>query len=214
MLNIKQLKVAEDTLKKKLTERKKEFAATINTFYYFRRESFLPKPPGDLRKKGETQFLQLFDKPTQKALIQIALNNSRNAQTLVHATTEDLHEREKLIYRHEIEWNRKFTLSFACFVLFFIGAPLGAIIRKGGLGLPVVFSMIFFVAFHVMSITGEKFAREGVMSAAQGMWLASMVLLPIGVFLTYKATTDSALFEGDAYIRWLKKLFARKPILG
>jgi lipopolysaccharide export system permease protein len=211
MLNVKQLSVARDTLKKKLNERKKEFANTMNTFFYFKRDSLSSKMHASSRFTGNSEFIHLFDKITRQAIIQMALNNTRNSQTLIRSTAEDLHEREKLIFRHEIEWNRKFTLSFACFVLFFIGAPLGAIIRKGGLGLPVVFSTIFFVSFHVMSITGEKFAREGILNAATGMWMASIILLPVGVFLTYKATTDSALFEGDAYRRWFKKRMEKWP---
>jgi lipopolysaccharide export system permease protein len=211
MLNIHQLAIAEDTLKKKLAERKKEFTQNINSYFYIRKDTALPHLKEHLILDHQTNFLNLFTKEMRRIIIQSALNNSRNAKTLIHASNDDLHEREKLIYRHEIEWNRKFTLSFACLVLFFIGAPLGAIIRKGGLGLPVVFSTLFFVIFHVMSITGEKFAREGVLTTATGMWLASMVLLPIGVFLTYKATTDSDLFEGDAYLRFFKRIFTKKP---
>jgi lipopolysaccharide export system permease protein len=87
-----------------------------------------------------------------------------------------------------------------------IGAPLGAIIRKGGFGLPVVVSVLFFVLFHVISITGEKFVREGVMEAWQGMWMASAFLLPIAVLLTVKASTDSAVLDMDSYIARLAKL--------
>jgi lipopolysaccharide export system permease protein len=118
--------------------------------------------------------------------------------------------RKKTIARHEIEWHRKFTLSFACFILFFIGAPLGAIIKKGGLGMPVVVSVLFFIIFHIISITGEKFAREGVLPAYKGMWLASLILLPLGAILTYKATSDSALFDNTMYIKFFKKMIGRK----
>ena len=109
-----------------------------------------------------------------------------------------------------VEWHRKFTLSIACLVLFFIGAPLGAIIRKGGLGMPVVVSVIFFITFHILSITGEKLAKEGSLQAYQGMWMATLILLPVGVFLTYKATADSALFDVDAYILPIKNFFMKK----
>jgi len=90
---------------------------------------------------------------------------------------------------------------------------LGAIIRKGGFGLPVVISVIFFIVFHVLSITGEKFAREGVMAAHQGMWIAPLVLLPIGILLTIKASTDSSLFDADTYIKRFERLFGfiKKP---
>jgi len=107
-----------------------------------------------------------------------------------------------------MEIHRKFTLSFACFIFFFIGAPLGAIIRKGGLGLPTVISVIFFVIYYIVDTTGVKFAKEGVWLVYQGMWLSSAVLLPIGMFLTYKATTDSSIMNADAYIIFFQKLRA------
>ena len=108
--------------------------------------------------------------------------------------------------RYLIEFHKKFTLSFACLVLFFIGAPLGAIIRKGGLGMPMVVSVLFFLIFHVISIVGEKSSKEGVMEPWLGAWLATLVLLPVGVFLTYKATRDSNLFNSDIYFTFLKKI--------
>ena len=108
--------------------------------------------------------------------------------------------------------HRKFTLSFACLIFFFIGAPLGAIVRKGGLGLPVVISVAFFIIYYIIDTTGQKMAREGVWEVWQGMWLSSAVLLPIGIFLTYKAATDSALFNADAYKLFLAKV--KKRIVG
>jgi lipopolysaccharide export system permease protein len=106
----------------------------------------------------------------------------------------------------DIEWHRKFTLSIACLIFFFIGAPLGAIIRKGGLGMPTVVSIFFFTAYWVVYISGEKLARDGVLAPAMGLWLSNFVLLPMGIFLTYKATTDSALFNADRYIEFIKKI--------
>lgn len=108
------------------------------------------------------------------------------------------------VHRHEIEWHRKFTLSFACFIFFFIGAPLGAIVRKGGLGAPVVISVVMFIIYYMIDNTGYKMAREGLWTAFEGMWLSSAVLLPIGIFLTYKAATDSVLFNPEAWQKWLK----------
>jgi lipopolysaccharide export system permease protein len=101
--------------------------------------------------------------------------------------------------RYEIEWHRKFTLSLACLALFLIGAPLGAIIRKGGLGMPLVVSVLLFVAYHVISFTGEKAARSGVTASWEGMWTSTLIFLPIGLFLSYKATTDSSLLEAEKY---------------
>jgi lipopolysaccharide export system permease protein len=111
--------------------------------------------------------------------------------------------------RHKMEMHRKFTLPFACLIFFFIGAPLGAIIRKGGLGMPVVISVLFFVAYYIIDTMGAKLAREGVWMVYQGMWLSSAVLLPLGVFLTYKSATDSAIMNSDAYVIFFQKFLAR-----
>ncbi len=111
--------------------------------------------------------------------------------------------------RAEIERHRKFTLSFACLIFFFIGAPLGAIIRKGGLGMPVVVSCFFFVVYWVIDISGVKLARDGAVSPFIGTWISTFVLLPMGVFLTYKSTTDSALFNIDKY-KNLLEFFKKK----
>jgi lipopolysaccharide export system permease protein len=99
------------------------------------------------------------------------------------------------------------TLSFACIILFLIGAPLGAIIRKGGLGMPIVISVVFFLIFHILSISGEKMSKEGAIPVVQGMWMASAILLPIGLFFTYKATADSNLLKLDSYGNFFKKWF-------
>lgn len=115
--------------------------------------------------------------------------------------------------KHSIELHRKFTLSFACLIFFFIGAPLGAIIRKGGLGMPTVISVLMFIAYYIIDTFGVKMAKEEVWAVWQGMWLSSAVLLPIGVFLTYKAATDSELFNAETYQkRWnkIKSLLSRK----
>jgi lipopolysaccharide export system permease protein len=96
------------------------------------------------------------------------------------------------------------VLSLACLVLFLIGAPLGAIIRKGGLGTPLVFAIIFFMLFYFSSTTGEKFAKENSLTPFTGMWLATFFLLPIGIFLTYKALQDSHLFNKEFYYRLVR----------
>jgi lipopolysaccharide export system permease protein len=113
----------------------------------------------------------------------------------------DYKDRQKDLRMHRIEWHRKISLSLACLVLFMIGAPLGAIIRKGGLGSPLIFSIVFFMIFYFMGTRGEKLAKEGVWQPFYGMWLSTFVLVPMGVFLTYKALRDSQLFSKEFYLR-------------
>ena len=107
---------------------------------------------------------------------------------------------------HAIEWHRKFTLSFACIVLFLIGAPLGSIIRKGGLGTPLIFAIVFFVVFYLLNNFGEKLAKSGEWTVYNGMWFSSAFLIPVGLFLTYKAMRDSQLFNQEFYYRLLQPI--------
>ncbi len=107
---------------------------------------------------------------------------------------------------HSIEWHRKFTLSIACIVLFLIGAPLGSIIRKGGLGTPMVLAIVFFVLFFLLNNFGEKFAKSGEWTVYKGMWMSTAILIPIGLFLTYKAMRDSQLFNSEFYYRLLQPI--------
>ena len=110
------------------------------------------------------------------------------------------------IRKHEADWHKKITLSLSCLIFFFIGAPLGAIIRKGGLGVPVVISVTIFIFYYIINVSGEKMAKSGEWVPWFGEWLSSMVLCPIGIFLTYKANKDSAVFNIEAYINVIRKI--------
>ena len=114
------------------------------------------------------------------------------------------------VRRHLTEWHKKFTLSFACLIFFFIGAPLGAIIRKGGLGVPVIISVLLFIFYYIIDNMGYKMARDGVWAAWEGMWLSSAVLTPLGMFLTYKAVNDSVILNADTYLNGLKKRVGKR----
>jgi len=159
--------------------------------------------------KSKTQVLENFNTSQKIRIFESAMSNLRSNKSTVDYSVQNFSQDQERINRHYIEWHRKFTLSFACMILLLIGAPLGAIVRKGGLGMPVIFSLIFFILYHMISITGEKLAREGVLSPFEGMWLSSGILLPVGLFLSYKATTDSALFDREVYIRFFKRFFFR-----
>ncbi len=135
-----------------------------------------------------------------------AINQLTSVRGGVGMLANDYNEKHKNLRLHEIEWHRKFTLSVACLVLFLIGAPLGSIIRKGGLGTPLVFAIIFFVIFHLFNTFGEKFVKSEEISPLGGMWLSTFILIPIGCFLTYKAMRDSQLFNQESYYRAFRKL--------
>lgn len=117
---------------------------------------------------------------------------------------------KKTIRRHEIEMIKKYTLSVACLIFFFIGAPLGAIIRKGGLGTPLVISVLLFLVYYIIDNTGYKMARDGHWEVWFGIWLSTFVLAPLGIYVTYKAMNDSAVFDPDRIKGWFNKILGRK----
>ena len=133
----------------------------------------------------------------------IAVNSSRNVMQITGAEFDNITVNKRSLL---VEWHRKFSLSAACLVLLFIGAPLGSIIRRGGLGLPILVALTFFTIFHLLSTFGEKLVRQQSLTPMTGMWLPVIVLLPVGIFLTYKATRDSQLFNKEAYYIFIKKV--------
>ena len=138
-----------------------------------------------------------------------AKNAVQMRQQEINSNELFLYESSNQLMRHSTEFHRRFTLPFACFIFFFIGAPLGAIIRKGGLGMPVVASVLMFIIYYMIETTGYKMAREGLWEPFAGMWLSSSVLLPVGIFLTYKAAVDAQLFRSEHYMLIWNKLQAR-----
>lgn len=147
----------------------------------------------------------------QKTVCEFSLRHARELKQTIEDQSRFIQKEDSIGIRHEMEQHRKLILPFACIVFFFIGAPLGAIIRKGGLGMPAVVSILFFIFYYMVNTFGEKLAREGVWEVYQGMWLSSFVLFIIGIFLTYKSTTDSALLNSDAYYIFFEKLLKKKP---
>lgn len=202
MLTLDQLIFFEDSLSRELNARKESYIID----YYKHLPYFSLSDPEKLGGLTDEQIIKIniMEAGTPSVVQQVidrAMSLARNNKDHSYFSHDEFRQRGRTLARYQIEFHRKFTLSFACVVLFLIGAPLGAIIRKGGFGLPVVISVLFFVVFHVLSITGEKFAREGVLAAHQGMWIAPLILLPVGVLLTIKASTDSSLFDIDSYLK-------------
>jgi lipopolysaccharide export system permease protein len=188
MLNFRQLTYAIDSLNKKFDERKIGMVKDAKGYFSMLRDSVLIKKiPADVKEEDPAI---IKDNVPVNAVMETALSTARNLKTYFTNNADELESKQNNITRFSIEWHRKFTLSIACFILFLIGAPLGAIIRKGGLGMPIV----------------------GVIFPKEGMWIAPLVLLPIGIFLTYKATKDSALFDMDAYLNFFRKLKRKKTV--
>ena len=206
MLSVRQLNHAIDSLKHLDTFYAKKSNKEIAPYLRFARyiDTGWTKPikhplPSAAKNKLVPDSLKL-------SIEESANNQLSTIKGTVDMMARDYNEKYQSLQLHEIEWHRKFTLSVACLVLFLIGAPLGSIIRKGGLGTPLVFAIIFFVIFHLFNTFGEKFVKSGQTSAIVGMWLSTFILIPIGAFLIFKAMRDSQLFNQEFYYRTFKRV--------
>ncbi|RLD36687.1 MAG: permease [Bacteroidetes bacterium] len=211
MMDLSQLQRSKDSLNKLLEQRKSDYGKNlVGKYKYFNTldsTKFANRMIQDTTKVSKfTSILFDLESPIRSKIIESALAKARNIEgSVVNMNTEVLN-RENTIRKHDIAFHKKFTLSIACLILFFVGAPLGAIIRKGGLGLPVIMSTLFFIAYHILTMTGERAVKAGSMNLWLGVWMASAVFLPIGVFLTIKATSDAPLFDAETYKRFFEKI--------
>ena len=210
--NVAQLIHSIDSVQEVSRECSAEQSAKLISERYFGRENTRGVIIPETITEEERQTYNLdelwakLDVQKQRQLLAIAIERTKNYLDQIEYNAIILQDADRYIRKHEIELHRKFTLAFACLVFFFIGAPLGAIIRKGGLGAPVVISVILFIIYYMIDNTGYKMAREALWPCWTGMWLSSFVLLPIGIFLTYKAATDSPLFNPEAWVIGWKRM--------
>lgn len=221
MLNLKQLNYTIDSIQSFLTTKKNGDAKRLLAVNYQKNKNNNPRQDSvyvvqsqGLYSNADSLF-RSFDVDEQRRAIENALQYARDVK---QRTQEDLHyyvAQQENVIKHKLEWHRKFSLSFACFIFFFIGAPLGAIIRKGGLGMPVVISVLLFIIYYIIDMMGVRSAREAVISPATGAWVSAFILLPLGIILTYKSVTDSEMMSTDAYKAFfekLMKLFSRNKL--
>ena len=205
--DIKELSHSIDSIKQIIEVRSVSQVQEMLQYRYFMAyggsQAFLDvKPDVDLtRYNPDSAFLKL-EKDQMTMAVDNAMERSKSMLDHIQYNKLLLGEPQMYMNRHASEWHRKFALSFACLIFFFIGAPLGAIIRKGGFGFPVVISVLMFVVYYIIDLTGYKMAREGIWEAYQGMWLSAAVLFPVGVFLTYKAAVDATLFNPETYVKF------------
>ena len=210
--NVAQLVRSIDSVQEMSIARSRDQSERLITERYFGRENNPNVVVPEVITEQERQIYNLDSlwrtlKISQQAqVLSIAEERAHNYRDQIEYNAILLEDSDRYIRKHEIELHRKFTLAFACLIFFFIGAPLGAIIRKGGLGAPVVISVIMFIIYYIIDNTGYKMAREALWPCWAGMWLSSFVLLPIGIFLTYKAATDSPLFNPEAWVIGARRL--------
>jgi lipopolysaccharide export system permease protein len=205
MLSIKQLDVYIDSLERTNNKLVDRISNEVSYQYQFAkwRDSGVVKPI-TTKLKNITDIDNLIADSALQACLDMASSRVSSAKTNFEMSNLDYQAKSKDLRQYKLGWQQKFSLSFACFVLFLIGAPLGSIIRKGGIGTPLVFAVIFFVIFHLLNTTGEKMVKEGVLGSFVGTWLPCIVLIPVGLFLTYKAMRDSQLFNKEFYLRTFK----------
>lgn len=164
-----------------------------------------------LPRLREVSVLRRLDTMSVEARNSVFTRSStwaEEARSYADYESEYMSYTSQLLYRAQADFQRKISLPFSVMIFFLIGAPLGAIIRKGGLGMPIVVSVLFFVVYYIITITGEKFVKDGAWSPFWGIWISSIILFPIAIFLTYKSTNDSAIFNPDAYKQRLKPVIA------
>lgn len=209
MLSIRQLSIAIDSMQR---DRNKLGSKTRNEVlgaFAFNRfiDSNWKSVPQKVKAKS---FSELIPDSIKVRVRDGALGKINNAVVSNQIVIDQDVPQKKSLWSYEVEWHKKLMLSFSCIVMFLIGAPLGSIIRKGGLGSPLIFAIVFFMLFYFSSTGGEKAAREGSLSPFTGMWLSSFILLPIGFFLTYNAMRDSQVFNKEWYYRAWRNLRRKK----
>ncbi|NBP05383.1 MAG: YjgP/YjgQ family permease [Bacteroidetes bacterium] len=212
LMNIRELGCELDTAAQKIQKQKKENATFLARYLH------LPDILGNISKPESNKIrpskMRLLmprheEKPKsdQGNVIAGAINNARGFKGTLDGLISGLKYEEEQLAPYKVEWHKKFTLSVLLIMLFLISAPLGAIIRKGGIGMPLVISVLLFVLFYAINLVGEKIGKEGVLPIWAGMWMSSAILFPIGVYITIKAASDSAILSLEAYQKFFNRLF-------
>jgi lipopolysaccharide export system permease protein len=219
MMNFVQLDLALDSLEKLNDTLDLQFSESLHNKVLVLNDKFISDPTFadslqvNQSKQSKIDTIISLDSLHSSELIAAkmdAQNEIRNTKEMIYHQTLLEEQREYSLNEYRVAWHKKFTLSFAIVILFFIGAPLGAIIKKGGLGAPLVFATLFFILYYILTIAGENMVDSDVMVPWKGLWLSSFILAPLGAFLTYKAVNDSALFDRDVYKRWFNRILNKR----
>jgi lipopolysaccharide export system permease protein len=208
MLNVNELRYTLDSLNKNLDNEILSFSENINQRVGIKQQSAVVKKEKKKRSLPN-DLLSLYDSKQKLDILKMATSNVTSNTYSIDATQKELKDKQREINKHLSALYEKFVIAFACFLMFFIGAPLGAIIRKGGLGLPIVFAVLIFITFHFINTFGKRLSQEGGMTPFMGSWMSSFILLPLAVLLTYRATNDNGLINFDAITTPISQLFQK-----
>lgn len=206
MLNMLELQQSEDSITNKIRELNDRTRIYLKMYFYSLRDTLRNTADEKILAGFKSDLVKNLPEKRRNAVMEGALKNARNVKQILTVPAAEMKQLRTSLAMYRIEWHRKIILSFTIVVLFLIGAPLGAIIRKGGLGLPTVVSIFLFIAYYIISISSEKLSKQFVMEPATGMWLPVFILLPIGLFLVYKANRDSTLFSMESYKSFISRL--------
>jgi lipopolysaccharide export system permease protein len=207
MLTITELNYTLDSLQKNMKTEVLSFSENNNLRTGI--ATIVPTKKGVFKDKQPKDILSLYSKEQQLAILTISHSNILSTSYSVEATKVNLENKQKNINNHILAFYDKFVIAYACIMMFFIGAPLGAIIRKGGLGLPIIFAVLIFISFHFINTFGKRISQENGLSPFLGSWLSSIVLTPLALLLTYRATNDIGLINMDVILSPIQKLFKK-----
>ncbi len=209
MMNVWQIDSVADSTRRKLNRRVDDLMKQSTTVFFGRTSTYIDKPQ-NIRPVNIRLFYDSLTRDQFNPALQNALNLARSAASNIDASQLNIQQETENITRLLIEWHRKIVVCFACIVLFFVGAPLGAIIKKGGLGLPVIVAVFFFLAYYILTEIYVSLATEGSMKPWMALWMPLAVFLPVSIFLTSKAARDSTIFDVTVYYTWINKLFKKQ----
>ena len=209
MYNISELIVEIDSLSSSFSQDIKSH--TKNMYYRSGLSKIKDEKPSDtiIPNKINT-VLDIYPPAKQIQIIKLALNNAKGTIQALEAKKPEFKNKTKRLNKNEIALHEKYALGIACIILFFVGAPLGAIIRKGGMGLPMVIAILLFLSYHFIGIFAKNSAEDGTMHPFIATWLSTAIMLPLSIWLTYRATTDQGIFDFDTFIQRFTKLFKKK----
>ncbi len=212
MLTVNELSYTLDSLQKNYKTEVTSYSENINLRTIIENKTFNDLANKELVKKRKelpSDILSLFDNRKKAEILRTVSSNLSSIGYSIDGSKTNLESKQKNINGHLLALYDKFVIAYGCLMMFFIGAPLGAIIRKGGLGLPIIFAVLIFITFHFINTFGKRFAQQNGMTPFMGAWMSSFVLTPLAILLTYRATNDIGLINMDVVLAPLQKLFQK-----
>lgn len=199
MYNASQLMQEADSINREMSKRIEDTKSTSSNYFAGLRNTDTLGDERSIKIPPKISIQDVYQRNITANCLSVSLSNLQTIKNYVEMTKSELNYKKSTLVNLYCEWYRKFSLSFACIVLLFVGCAMGAIVRKGGFGVPILIAVLYFVLFHVLNVTGEKLAKGMIIPPFAGMWLSTLVLLPLALFLTYKANNDSVVFRGEWY---------------